>query len=1363
MVRKTRQRDMDEAIRSAVEDVSVDRIKNWCRHIRTRQVLVSLLGQMMNLPIGPKEVSCTHVDGAWQGMTYRGAAELFIGTNCLTCEFHESVAPDNIGEEIVARARAQEAPADTADVARDEMQKLVVEGVDVEAVLAGDVESDEHAKTLVGLLGDETRKVDAAAKLLEVARHYPQLISPQLAKIMTGAFTDAKIGANVMKAVALLAEHYPDELWPCAVDAARSAMSGSRNVDEAAGILDAGLAAGRIEPDVDLALLLVSHLDPPVDTLADRMGGASRRRSLVGQAYVRLARMSYEAAAHAAGRMLVGNESWLRATGAGAVNHLLEVAPSQACVEFVEPLLTGLAMIDEDGDAGGSLMAALAACIGTCPQAVSGRIFEKLPGLDADVGSAVLRSFTFDEAVEGKEIPWVGGFISLLTDTRLDEELRLDISNDIESLAHRHPTALWPHFEVMLGVLAQVGAEVDAVRSGRPRDDDVVTPQQFWEYEARLTSTYGIARRMNEAVAWVALSHPDQAIRDIDGLLKRTDSKVGASLKAGLIMSLGRMGQYGKTFAPSIIPIVYPHLVDPVSPHVRAAAAEACADLVSWNRDILPEDVLVVVAGLLRDEYLQPVVGRAVRVFERARIADIGLAWYVLRSLAILFHLYGDEPTHTDLARPISWSIANLARQHEQLVPVAATVLREMCRSTYFYTAKDVVHEFGRFVRGRPEYQDHYVDSLIDYYARFRLLIRLRGSQYMDGYDDDAFENLYELEPAVVRSSSEKLMRFARESGSDRNLRHVAALLVTLGLNAEAAETFEALADALPDEPRVDWQRHKYRGLASALKAEAALARGCVGGASEHLKEASDLVAEGRAPKRKLPFGLGEADEDTQFYEEWLDLRQRWLDIAVEADGLERVAESLADQVQALDRYRLSERESHIVALASDVLRAVSFVGRWWKQVLAGDLTSNAARDAAVAHLAEAVKNAAALGNGDLLGRLTVLRDRILALGPTSGIEVVVESVRSLPLPFPRHGLPVPREWRGRQLRAEPDEAAETSEAVRPVVAVARVLIDGHDAPDIVTLVAKRLYDIEVEIQVANAPEEAITLDLRPVSSLREDDYLFPRQTIPLEPAKATYRLAGQMMFSYPQSEGSTPVSVKLLADFGSGETERTQVELFGQRELRIRVCESVERFRARGPAARNAVVKLQSSIERLVPSDEDPNRGDELEVAAALANYMDYQLREASFRGRESEGDFEKSLMHDMRLRFEGRDDIYQQVYSGGGLIDGLILGVPVELKVIREGELKPFVQASAPQATQYVVTQGRRVGFLVILDLRRRDTPTPLIVDDVSVMQGVTEPGLAPVPEGIIALSVAIVRACVARPSDLKLPKPPPVESSS
>ena len=65
-------------------------------------------------------------------------------------------------------------------------------------------------------------------------------------------------------------------------------------------------------------------------------------------------------------------------------------------------------------------------------------------------------------------------------------------------------------------------------------------------------------------------------------------------------------------------------------------------------------------------------------------------------------------------------------------------------------------------------------------------------------------------------------------------------------------------------------------------------------------------------------------------------------------------------------------------------------------------------------------------------------------------------------------------------------------------------------------------------------------------------------------------------------------------------------MELLGQRELRIRVYDDIERFRARGPAARDATRKLETGLDELVPSLRYPNRADELEVAAALANYMD-------------------------------------------------------------------------------------------------------------------------------------------------------------
>ena len=170
------------------------------------------------------------------------------------------------------------------------------------------------------------------------------------------------------------------------------------------------------------------------------------------------------------------------------------------------------------------------------------------------------------------------------------------------------------------------------------------------------------------------------------------------------------------------------------------------------------------------------------------------------------------------------------------------------------------------------------------------------------------------------------------------------------------------------------------------------------------------------------------------------------------------------------------------------------------------------------------------------------------------------------------------------------------------------------------------------------------------------------------------------------------------------------------------------------------------------MPAAGDPNRADELEVANAIANYMDNQLRNGTFQGGESEQEFEDHLWQELQYRFEDRDDVYRQMHSGGGRVDILVLGVPMELKVLRSGEQDDFCRESLPQATQYVASRGRRVGFLVVLDLRSRTNATPAPVDDVMVMQGPTARGLSPSPDGTLAVVVAFVRARVARPSALK-----------
>jgi hypothetical protein len=125
VIDKYLRRSTHYAIRTPTEDISVDRVTNWCEHMRARQLFVSPLGQAMGLPNAPKEVSCSEVGGSYQGMACKGAAELFISPQCVGCPLHKLKDPDNIGQEIVDAAQA-EASEEEANANGDCIGKVVV-------------------------------------------------------------------------------------------------------------------------------------------------------------------------------------------------------------------------------------------------------------------------------------------------------------------------------------------------------------------------------------------------------------------------------------------------------------------------------------------------------------------------------------------------------------------------------------------------------------------------------------------------------------------------------------------------------------------------------------------------------------------------------------------------------------------------------------------------------------------------------------------------------------------------------------------------------------------------------------------------------------------------------------------------------------------------------------------------------------------------------------------------------------------------------------------------------------------------------------------------------------------------------------
>lgn len=184
-----------------------------------------------------------------------------------------------------------------------------------------------------------------------------------------------------------------------------------------------------------------------------------------------------------------------------------------------------------------------------------------------------------------------------------------------------------------------------------------------------------------------------------------------------------------------------------------------------------------------------------------------------------------------------------------------------------------------------------------------------------------------------------------------------------------------------------------------------------------------------------------------------------------------------------------------------------------------------------------------------------------------------------------------------------------------------------------------------------------------------------------------------------------------------------------------------------------SALTKVRCSIEVLVPRVDSPARDEELSVVSAVLRYAAQELLHPSFISAEvTEEQFKRDMARCLQLQF-GCPGVLREVQTARGRVDTLVMGVPVELKIIkRRACTRAFIESRLPQITEYIVGQCRRVGILCVLDVSKRARARPSLVDDVTVCAGRVEEGIDPCSKGVVAIVVILVRGALHSPSRLR-----------
>jgi len=358
--------------------------------------------------------------------------------------------------------------------------------------------------------------------------------------------------------------------------------------------------------------------------------------------------------------------------------------------------------------------------------------------------------------------------------------------------------------------------------------------------------------------------------------------------------------------------------------------------------------------------------------------------------------------------------------------------------------------------------------------------------------------------------------------------------------------------------------------------------------------------------------------------------------------------------------------------------------------------------------------------------------------------------VKMLEFPFPAFDIPAGmghrRSGRARGWAATPETEADVQLAAP--VAFIKAEIDLMEAPQVTTLVADQVHELRLQIELS-PPIGGAILRLFPISVLPASAYDFPRTEIQLSETQPTYAVEGALILKHPQAAGASPLTIKVGLEI-EREGESRAIDVFGHRTLAFKVVDR-EKFR-RSPGEQTAALDdVRAALEELVPATRDGHRGEEESVVAAILNYAAHHLKDPCFLDASvTEKDFQRDLARHLWMIFD--DNALREVKAGRGWVDALVLGVPVELKVVSDAPLiDEFVRSGLPQATQYTVSQGRRVGVLVVLDMTSRRDAAPRLQDDVDVYRAPTAKGLR--ATGPLAIVAVVVRGAVATPSALRL----------
>ena len=817
-------------------------MQRWCKHVEIERTSEGLYAQMTGLPIASHSVACPKVKGKTESMNLRWIFSDFLVQYCATCPHHAPNGDFSWGKGIIDEHRTNVQQREQADKEEaDRISKLRSELRSKSRDISSETEPESLRviKYLEAVFSEDEAERNEASERLK-----------QSARVGADLFPDAAI-----KLVLLLAasNEYSGSMLPvCAELASRRSDLGSHLSRTAIDNIEK-----RLHPELSASVLKALGND-----VAYPLSEVCIKRLLLSQDHyrsfgnrtdeesdyphssailVRSFEVDPDSIQNIVRRELQNENDAVRFQLCGAIKLIQNQRP-----QFVENLLDDLARsldLHEDTRSGaetpsGQIVHILASAFRCSTKTVDAFLAKSMlrvrPAVQEDI-VRVYRDQLFDRTLSREE--------------RYEQKNRAEVSEPEKAAIQR--LLAWAkdddiEIDIRVKALEALGVACDygvagvlgefdsllghfAIVSGKERPPDpppkILLPNQPQNAqlerldELRRIQEWGLFKRqLQGCLEKLCRAKPSEVFGSVYGCLQQPSAQLEDGFKACCVSLLGELGK-DFLLQPRVLPLVWRALMDYGSTRVRAKAIHATVEMISSSTASPPANLVDTIIVHLQDPKVVVHQAALRAVSWHPSWFDEKQSFEVLKCLNAHLHVYRDDKYQLD---DICSAILSIGRRDERLKLFALRMVRSVFPTGEELVDAKIVEKLIRFCEPDDEYallvaKDigvHLASHERDHYNYYGNSERLR-----------MFEWLHEMPKVTYQCAADHLLASAREMAKRDAWEacHFASLFAHFRMFRYEQCVLEAVANALPEEPRHETLRTSLHQLAMVAAGNAAL------------------------------------------------------------------------------------------------------------------------------------------------------------------------------------------------------------------------------------------------------------------------------------------------------------------------------------------------------------------------------------------------------------------------------------------------------------------------------------------------------------------------------------------------------------